>query len=371
MYTMPSLRQNILVSISLLILFLGGSLFGLAYFTDLYAGAFILFVIGTIIILFIKLHLPLKKIIEEMKALLTGRHYRKIMTNKRNEIGVLAYFFNEVTTNLEKISGQMKEHTRIKKEVNTAQKIQKDILPEKAPKVPGLDIIAKTRPASEIGGDTFNFYPLENKTVMYVGDSTGHGIPAGIVMVMVDVLLSTFINMFPTAKEVMINLNKFLKPNLQATMFMTMIYMEWDHKNEMTWVGAGHEYIVHVDTVNDKVTSIPSGGIAVGMLPDNTALVKEQKLVLNENDFLIVFTDGITEAKNVTGEIYGIKRLETVLKNSVTKESTAEDIFNKIAIDVGRFMEGAYQLDDMTLFVVKKTSSEKTGEDQTTSWSNG
>ena len=327
------------------------------------------FTLGIIILLIIKIHIPLQIIVQEMKALLTGKSYRKIMTDKRNEIGVLAHFFNEITRNLEHISIDVKDHQRIKKELNVAQKIQRDLLPEKIPNLPGLEITAKTRPASEIGGDTFNFFPEENRTLFYIGDSTGHGLPAGLVMVMVDTLITTFMKMYPKITDVMIQLNKYLKPHLQTTMFMTMILMGWDHKSQMKWVGAGHEYVIHVQTTKKEIVSTPSGGIAVGMLADNTAMVKEQTITLEENDFVVLFTDGIVEAKNVMGEIYTLECLKELIKRVMTPELTSEELFNKIAIDVGRFMEGHIQEDDMTLIVAKKTSHKTEVADETTEWS--
>ncbi len=322
------------------------------------------------LLIIFKIHNPLNKVIGEMKALLTGKSYRRIMTSKRNEIGVLAHFFNEVTRNLENISGDVKSHARLKKELNAAQKIQQDLLPKHAPEIPGLEVTAKTRPASEIGGDTFDFYVQEKRTLMYIGDSTGHGVPAGIVMVMVDTLIETFIDINDKLTDIIINLNKYIKPHLQTTMFMTMLLLEWSPDTKMLkWIGAGHEYLIHVKTDQGEVTAIPSGGIAVGMLPDNTAQVKEQSFVLTENDFVVLYSDGINEAKNVRGEIYGLERFQNFIKAHASKETSAEELFEKIAIDVGRFMEGHMQEDDMTLIVMKASTQKKVAQDASTSWS--
>lgn len=373
---MSILRRNIIIPIILNLIWIAGFSFLLGFLSiSLLENIFLqigvsvgIFLLATIILVIIKVHIPLNIITREMKALLTGKSYRKIMTSKRNEVGVLAHFFNEITRNLEHISTDVKDHQRIKKELNMAQKIQRDLIPRKAPAIPGLDIIAKTRSASEIGGDTFDFFQSDQRTLMYIGDSTGHGIPAGIVMVMVDTLISTFINMYPSTIDIMVNLNKYLKPHLQTTMFMTMILLEWDHKSTMKWVGAGHEHITHAQTSKGTVTSTPAGGIAIGMLPDNSALVKEQSLTLEENDFIVLFSDGIIEAKNVMGEIYTLKRMEEKIKSVLTPSLTSEQLFNKIAIDVSRFMEGHVQEDDMTLIVIKKTTQKVVAADKSTEW---
>ncbi|QQR54958.1 SpoIIE family protein phosphatase [Candidatus Peregrinibacteria bacterium] len=314
--------------------------------------------------------LPFKKIIREMKALLTGRPYHRVMTTKQNEVGVLAHFFNEVTRNLENISGEVKNHQRLRKELDSAQEIQQLLIPKEAPAIPGLCISAKTRPASEIGGDTFDFYKKGERYFIYIGDSTGHGIPAGIVMVMVDALLETFIDLQNSLTDILVNLNKYLKPHLKPTMFMTMILMEWlPHQHTLKWSGAGHEYLIHFKPKNGQIQSLKAGGIAVGMLADNKAYVQEQNLVLEENDFVVLYSDGIVEAKNMTGEVYGLARLSNFIQNQASEESTPNELFEKIAIDVGRFMEGEVQLDDMTLIVLKHCENSST-QTSSTDWHN-
>lgn len=315
-----------------------------------------LMALSFLVLLRIKIYRPTKVIMREMKALLTGKPYKRILTSRMDEVGILAHFFNEVTRNLESISGDVKTHARIQKELDSAQDIQRMLIPKSAPKIPKLSITAKTRPASEIGGDTFDFFTKEGRTILYVGDSTGHGIPAGIVMVMVDVLLETFIELEATLLNMVIKLNKYLKPHLKPSMFMTMILMEWiPNENKLAWVGAGHEHVIHVQTRKGTVNCIQAGGLAVGMLPNIEQFVKENELVLEEDDFVVLYSDGIIEAKNVQGDLYTLNRLKIFLKEQAGTDVSTETLFEKIAIDVGRFMEGYKQLDDMTLIVMKHT----------------
>jgi serine phosphatase RsbU (regulator of sigma subunit) len=350
----PLILWNLLAgATAFLVAYSLGSYFYASNLTQLITGLGIFLALSTLI-LAIKLHIPMNKVIREMKALLTGKSYRRIMTSKQNELGVLAHFFNEVTRNLESITSDVKDHARIQKELNTAQKIQNDLLPKNLPNIPGLEVTAKTRPASEIGGDTFDFIQKGDRNLIYIGDSTGHGIPAGIVMIMVDTLIETFIDMYEQLTDIMILLNKYLKPHLQTTMFMTLILLEWIAETKtINWVGAGHEQIIHLKTATGQITSTPAGGIAVGMLPDNSKMVKEQNITLEENDFVILFSDGIVEAKNVTGQTYDLSRLENIVKTHASPQTTTDEMFKQIATDVGRFMEGHEQEDDMTLIVIK------------------
>lgn len=374
---MPFLRRSLFAPLVLLLLIAGGASFGLVYdfgeFNTLSTEESVFiglasFFLLTIFIYWWEVDRPLSKIIHEMKALLTGKPYRRIMTTKENEMGILAHFFNEITRNLESITGDVKTHQRLRKEIDSAQDIQRMLIPKLAPEIPGLEVTAKTRPASEIGGDTFDFYNKGDRHILYIGDSTGHGLPAGIVMVMVDSLLETFIDIKDSILDIMISLNKYLKPHLKPSMFMTMILMEWAPTTGiMKWVGGGHEYLVHMKTKAGQVESIKAGGIAVGMLADNSKLVKEQSLTLEEGDFLVLYSDGITEAKNRSGEDFGLKRLCDFIQSQASMELSTDELFQKIAIEVGRFMGGSVQLDDMTLLVLKHSQRHKV-VDTTTEW---
>jgi hypothetical protein len=375
---MSFLRRSLFGPLFLLLLIAASASFGLVYditaFNPLSQAQSVFVALGTFFLLTLFIYWwevdrPMSKIIHEMKALLTGKPYRRVMTTKENEIGILAHFFNEITRNLESISGDVKTHKRLRKEIDSAQDIQRMLIPKSAPEIPGLDVVAKTRPASEIGGDTFDFYNKGDRHILYIGDSTGHGLPAGIVMVMVDALLETFIDIKESLVDIMVSLNKYLKPHLKPSMFMTMILLEWNPKNGvLTWVGGGHEYLVHMKTKQGQIESIKAGGIAVGMLADNSRLVQVQSMTLEEGDFVVLYTDGITEAKNRQGEEFGLKRLCDFIQSQVSEDMTPDQLFQKIAIEVGQFMEGSIQLDDMTLIVLKHTTRHVKIVDTTTEW---
>lgn len=374
---MSLLRRSIFSSLFLSFLCIGsGSLASAWILThystlqerDIFLLLFILSLTLSYLVVFFSLHQPLHRITKEMKALLTGKPYHRIFTDKKNELGILAYFFNDVTRNLESISSEVKSHARIQKELQTAQDIQRLLIPKKAPAIPYLQITAKTRPASEIGGDTFDFFVKDGRNFLYIGDSTGHGIPAALVMVMVDVLLETFIELENSITKILVRLNQYLKPHLRPSMFMTMILMEWKaEEKELHWVGGGHEYLIHVHTKKGESTAIKTGGLAVGMIEDIGPFVKDATLNLEENDFVILYSDGIVEAKNTEGELYGLSHFLEFLKTQARAEISTDALFEKIAIDVGRFMDGQKQLDDMTLIVMKYSKNIE-AHDNSTEW---
>lgn len=314
---------------------------------------------------------PLKTVLYQVQALLAGKQYKRIYTNRIDEIGILAHFFNQVTSGLGKVSGDLKDRERMIDELTIASQLQRDILPLNNSNVPGLMIVAKTKPATEVGGDSFNLFTVKGKTYVYVGDVTGHGVAAGLMMTMVNSLVSVFSDLYGTAYGIIVNVNKYIKRHVKKSMFMTMVMLSWDHTaKKMTYVGAGHEHILVYKADSGQCEAILSGGIALGMIPDNSKVIKELDIPLNNGDFVVLYTDGITEARNAAGEQYGLERLKSAIKEYATQYS-AEGVNFHIAKDLSAYMKDTVQSDDITLIVMQRDdkvtmSTPEVG--QSTSW---
>lgn len=315
---------------------------------------------------------PLKKILKQMKLLITGRSYQRIYTDRLDEVGVIAQFFNDITENLESISNKLKEQIRMSSELEIASNIQRTILPDESPKIPGLEVVAKTRPAVEVGGDSFDFIQRGDNTFLYIGDVTGHGVPAGLVMMMVNTLLHTYSEKYDNLYDIVVNTNRLLKPRIKAAMFMTMVMLKWDHQNQkMSYVGAGHEHILIFKANTGKLESQVAGGVALGMVPDNSKLVKEKEIELEKDDIIILYTDGIIEAKNDKGEMYGMDKFKESIKRHAVQYGAA-GISHHVSIDFSNFAGEAEQEDDITLIVMKYTGKEEEqpgkAEEKSTKW---
>ncbi|MBI2464337.1 SpoIIE family protein phosphatase [Candidatus Peregrinibacteria bacterium] len=312
---------------------------------------------------------PLNIVLREIKSLLTGRKYNRIFTKRIDEIGVIAHFFNEITEALERASKDIKKQRRLSAELDIASKIQKDILPKEAPLVPGLNVLAKTRSAAEIGGDSFGFIEAHENTFIYIGDVTGHGVPSGLVMMMVDTLIDTFTDMYREADTILINTNKYLKPRINNTIFMTIVMFRWHHESKkMFMCGAGHEHIVTYKKSEKKCFAEKSGGIALGMIDDITKIACEREISFTEGDILVAYSDGITEAKNVHGEMYGLERLKKTVENCGIQNYTVTEIFKTIARDFSKFTQKHVQEDDMTLIIIKHKNPSDEHAFESTTW---
>ncbi len=326
----------------------------------LYLGA--LLTLAAVIIYKTEFARPFKHVLLQIKSLLTGKKYKKIITDRTDEIGVVAHFFNEVTTSFEKVSEQIREGKKVTGELEIAGQLQKELMPTTAPTIEGFDIAIKNRSAEELGGDNIDFIKVKDSFIFYVGDVTGHGVPAAIIMTMVNTLINAYAEIYDTAYEIVVNTNRRLKKRIRATMFMSMLMLKWNEVyKKMTYVGCGHEHLVIYRAKTRKCDVSVSGGIALGMIPNNSKIVHEKDIDLDEGDIIILYTDGITEAKNMKGEMYGLDRLVDQIQLYAADED-AQFIVQNIARDFSGFVEEHVQEDDVTLIAVKFLGLGKEGK---------
>ena len=345
----------------LLCLFFGFIIVSTHYFLDFDVLYILAASIVSYLLLFFFVHShltkPLRLICKEVSALLAGGGYNKIKFSRKDEFGLLAYFFNEITSNVENISKYLKEGDRMASELALASDIQKSVLPREIPVIPKLDTVAKTRSADEVGGDSFDINFKGDEYYIYLGDVTGHGAPAGLIMMMVNTLFDIFLPTSTDTRDLAVKINNTLKPRVNSSMFMTASFFRWNPTNEsLFYTGAGHEHILIFRAAEAVVESIPAGGIALAMAEDVSSILSEKQLVLSDQDIIVLYSDGITEAVNASGELYGLDRLV----NSLSKCGFYADslrVFEALSHDVTSFVGDAIQRDDMTLIVMRYCKS--------------
>lgn len=363
---MRFIRKSIIgKTILLLILLLGAVIGGGIYaqregIMELSAQWVMYGVVALILFLFVifvwDIVVPISRVTKQVTKLLTGKSYKRIEPTTIDEVGVVTHFFNEITQDLEKISYDVKERRRMSSELDIASSIQKEVLPKEAPEAPGLDVVAKTRSAAEVGGDTFDFLTSADGTqvFIYIGDVTGHGVPSGLIMMMVDTIVTAMVYQgVKSGSELVAHTNFLLHPRIASRLFMTSVTLRWDKEaQKIFYTGAGHEHILVYRKEQEEVESIASGGIALGMIPDVSKIVKETEIPLAIGDTIVLFSDGITEAKNHTGEMYGLEKLIRSLENNGYKPSV-EAVFDGLTKDFSDFVGEYVQIDDITMIVIK------------------
>lgn len=363
---MRIIRKSIARKAILFFLLVLGSLYGayeliLRYEVPLYDWPYLLGGAGVLLFLVLLVFLlsvysPLYRLTKQVRFLLTGKKYQRVEPSTVDEVGVLTHFFNEITKDLEKISAEIKERRRMSSELDIAAQIQKDVLPKEAPEIPGLDVVAKTRSAAEVGGDNFDFVASVDgqQLFIYIGDVTGHGVPAGLIMMMVDTLVSTLaMQGVNNGKDLIVSTNNILAPRISARLFMTAVMLRWNKEEQkMYYTGAGHEHLLIYRAKSERVESLASGGIALGMIPDVSKIVREIPLPLEIGDTVVLYSDGITEARDETDKMYGLNSLVQSLKHHGYRP-TAESIFDHLTQDFSEFVGEYVQADDITMIVIK------------------
>ncbi len=245
------------------------------------------------------------------------------------------------------------EKERLEKELDVAREIQKKILPSKNPEYKGLDISATFIPAFEVGGDYYDFFEVsENKLGFVIADVSGKGITAAFIMAEVKGIFESLSQTSLSPKEILISANQILKRTLDKKSFVSAAFGLLDLREEKLFLArAGHCPIL---LIRDGVTQDirPAGlGLGLNYTPYFASTLEEIKLDLRDDDVLVLFTDGITEAKNSEKEDFGEINFEKILiENS---HLGAEEISNQVIRGVTVFSQNTTQHDDITLVIFK------------------
>jgi len=249
-----------------------------------------------------------------------------------------------------------------RQELNIASNIQQSMLPEVIPEFDAIEVSGFMRPAKEIGGDYFDVIDLkEGNAAIMIGDISGKGLPAGMMMLVIRTIIHTIIRKTNTPYGMVHYLSKVISEYLQSGKFITFIYMFWDNKlGKLKYASCGHEHILIYRDKTKEVERFRSGGIALGILDDLEGFIEEKEIILDKDDVVLLYTDGITEARDETGEFYELDRLqETFGKLCVIEKGfnrlSSEKLKEQLLEDIDTFSKNTVsQYDDMTLVIIRK-----------------
>jgi HAMP domain-containing protein len=193
---------------------------------------------------------PLAILKRGAEILATGDFSHRVVVKTRDEIYQLAQTFNKMAADLQESTKALVYKERVGKELELAKQIQQRIIPKIIPQVKGLDISAGVIPAEEIGGDCYDFLlPNDNELLFYLGDVTGHGVPAGIIVTIANALFYSYADRGLVLDEILTEVNEVLKAKSLPNMFVTLVLMKWMIKEaKFSYVSAGHEQIIHYVT---------------------------------------------------------------------------------------------------------------------------
>ena len=240
---------------------------------------------------------------------------------------------------------------RIAKELSIAANIQKNLLPKELKISFALDLAEYFKPAKEIGGDYYDYNFIDDTSLfLTIGDVSGKGIPAALLMTSIRATLKSLCHTYNSVDDMLIKLNYFMCKDMSEEMFVTIFHSHFNNQTKtLTYSNAGHNPLLVYKAKEIRVEEENVKGTAIGFLEGYK--YKLGKIVLNEGDVLLYYTDGITEAENANKELFGIERLKRVLLENSYK--SAQSIKEEILKEVDNFREGYEQVDDITLLVVK------------------
>jgi serine phosphatase RsbU (regulator of sigma subunit)/anti-sigma regulatory factor (Ser/Thr protein kinase)/transposase-like protein len=301
---------------------------------------------------------PIQVLSDNVRAIGEGSMVAEVGVSGNEEIDEIARAFNEITAKFRAAQGNLVEQERLQKEMQVAQEIQQSLLPRNVPELEGYEIGALYRAAKEVGGDYYDFLHVDERTIgVVVADVSGKGVPGSLVMTMIRTALRMEARGNRSASDVMARMNTFVTEDMKKGMFVTMFYVVLDSVNRIvTYASAGHNPMILYRGESDATYFLKPKGIPVGIDAPDADLFRRtisvERLTLKQDDMLVIYTDGITEAMNPGRDQFGEPRLLAAIKKY--GHLTAQEFTEALDREIHEFTSGAAQNDDITLVAIKE-----------------
>ncbi len=291
---------------------------------------------------------PLWALVDGARRLGSGDFGVRVEIRSRDEFGTMGEVFNRV-------GPQLEEMQTMRQSLAVAMEIQQKLLPRHPPHIPGLDIAGSSVYCDETGGDYFDFInvPGNKKELLHVavGDVSGHGIPAALLMTTTRAFLRQRSAMPGSIDIIVGDINDQLARDVEDSgQFVTLFYAELDAgRRKLQWVRAGHEPAMVYDAVADTFEELRGRGMPLGVVGSVDFDVEQRLLAAGQT--LIVGTDGIWESRSAAGEMFGKDRFRTLIREHADRP--AGEIVSAVFDKVTDFRGSLKQEDDITLVVIK------------------
>ena len=266
---------------------------------------------------------------------------------------------NTLRDDQDKVIGNMAfvtDMTEHKKALELAGEVQKSLLPQEKPAVQGLDVAGKNVSCDEIGGDYYDFiWRRESKKGPFsvvVGDISGHGVDSALLMTTARAFLRMRASQPGSIAEIISAMNHHLTLDvLESGRFMTLFYLTVDpQKDRLHWVRAGHDPALIYDPASEQFEELKGDGVALGVNAEFN-YTQNSKSGITDGQIIAIGTDGIWEAINHQGEMFGKDRFRDIIRRNAP--AGAAGIINAVYSELSRFTKGRKMEDDITLVVIK------------------
>ncbi|MCP4538769.1 MAG: SpoIIE family protein phosphatase [Chloroflexi bacterium] len=254
---------------------------------------------------------------------------------------------------IEHLSEEEVDH--LENQLTLAQSVQKTLLPQEIPNVPGLEIAAFSRPAQIVGGDYFDFIEFGSGYYgLTIADVAGHGVSASLHMASIHAMLHAIASMSESPAELVSKVHELFVHNIRFTTFVTFFVGAFDPAAKtFTYCNAGHNppIVLHQEGNGaGPITWLKPTGAAIGLIEETE--FGEQTITLRAGDLVVMYTDGVTEATNPQNDEYGRERLAALIKGT---QGAPQKVVQEIKESLEVFCEGKPLEDDTTVVVLRVT----------------
>ena len=320
----------------------------------IFTNAFIFLTIGIFLTILLtrNLSIPFKEIIQTLRWVRSGHFDKKVQVTTNDEIGYTGDVINEMTDGL-------KERQRLQRSLDIAMEVQQNLLPNKNPEIEGLDIAGTSIYCEETGGDYYDYLLTEEssqrKICVVVGDVADHGIPSALLMTTARAFLRQRFSRSGDLDQVVADVNRQLTRDVEESgRFMTLFICEIDRDRQIIhWVNAGHDPAMIYDCESGKFEELTGNGNALPLGVSVTATYQKFDKKVEPGQIVMMGTDGIWEAQNQTGEMFGKERYKAIIRENASRP--AKDITEAVIKQVNSFCHPLEKADDVTLVITKIT----------------
>jgi serine phosphatase RsbU (regulator of sigma subunit)/predicted ester cyclase len=296
---------------------------------------------------------------EWMGLMPTGKHFEALLVLIHRIVGgKIAEEWSQgsglAELTQQRLEQEMRERERIEQELRVARRIQQASLPEEVPEPEGWQISPLYRPAREVGGDFYDFHLLsEGRLGVVVGDATGKGVPAALVMSTTCGMLQLAARALdaPSPGEVLAQVNETLFARIPQNMFVTCFYAILDPKRgHLEYANAGHDlpYLQQ----RGEAKELRARGMPLGLMP--ASRYEEKEIVLDAGESVLFYSDGLVEAHDPDGQMFSFPRLRALVAEYTEERTLGEYLLEELYFFVG---EGWEQEDDITLLTLRRSAS--------------
>jgi sigma-B regulation protein RsbU (phosphoserine phosphatase) len=245
-------------------------------------------------------------------------------------------------------SGEIEQLAR---HLETAAQIQHSLLPQEAPKLPGMRVVGMLQSSLNVSGDFYDFIPLDDgRFGIAIADIRGKGIPAALLMMMVRTVLRIAAREESSPATVLKRINDFLATETTPDLFTTMVYGILDAEaRTFTYSNGGHCFPLLVNRRGGEVRYLDVGGMLIGVF--ELAEYAAETISLGEGDLLFLYTDGVTEAEGAQGELFGEERLRALVEELASLP--LETLCDTVRLRLAEFSGSKQPTDDMTVVAIQ------------------